>query len=190
MTQYYEPPRAKDGTYAAFNARGVDVDGNGIAWAAFNSGHLGKFDRNKCSTKRIPITDPGQQCPEGWTMIDPPGPRFPGLKSVGTDSYYLIYTDIHGAAGLGKNVPILTGTNSDSLLAYLPEKSEWVVLRTPYPQGFYARSLDARIDDPKTGRGSLWSNYASSAGWHVEGGEYEDVSHVIRFEVRESPLAR
>ena len=29
-TEYYEPPKLKDGSYAAFGVRGVSVDGNGI----------------------------------------------------------------------------------------------------------------------------------------------------------------
>ena len=49
--------------------------------------------------------------------------------------------------GLGEDVPIATGNGSDSLLALVDGK--FVILRVPYPLGFYAKGLDGRIDDPR-----------------------------------------
>ena len=51
-------------------------------------------------------------------------------------------------ARAGGNVPIAAGSGSDSLLALRPDTGDWVVLRVPYPLGFFARGLDGRIDDP------------------------------------------
>jgi hypothetical protein len=82
------------------------------------------------------------------------------------------------------------GSGSDSLLALLPETGEWVVLRVPYPLGFFARGLDGRIDDPDAGwkgRG-LWANYGSNLNWHIEGGKGTR-SSVIHFQLRPHPLA-
>ena len=92
--------------------------------------------------------------------------------------------------GLGANVPIAAGTTSDSLVALLPETKEWVVLRVPYPLGFYTRGLDGRIDDPNAGwkgRG-VWASYDSVANWHNEGGAGM-TSEIVKFQVRPHPLA-
>ena len=44
-------------------------------------------------------------------------------------------------------MPFANGTNSDSLLALQPDGT-WLVLRVPYPLGFFSRGMDGRIDDP------------------------------------------
>jgi hypothetical protein len=62
-----------------------------------------------------------------------------------------MWVDQFNALGLGPNVPVANGTTSDSLIALLPQTSEMVVLRVPYPLGFYTRGHDGRIDDPKAG---------------------------------------
>ncbi len=188
-SEYYQPPRNEDGTYKAFGARGVDVDSKGIAWAGFSSGQLGKFDRSKCKVTNGPQAL-GQHCPEGWTFYDSPGPKITGQEYGSADFHYLIWVDLHNILGLGRDIPILTGSNSDSLLAFLPDEEEWVVLRVPYPRGFYPRGLDGRIDDPKIGwkgRG-LWSTYAEIPLWHQEDG-FGAYSKVVQFQLRPNPLA-
>ena len=70
-------------------------------------------------------------------------------------------------------MPIATGTTSDALLALDPDSGEWVVMRVPYPLGFYSRGLDGRIDDPDTGwkgRG-VWSSFNTGSPFHLEGGK-------------------
>ena len=42
-----------------------------------------------------------------------------------------------------------TGNLNDGLIAYA--NGRMVVLRVPYPMGFYAKGFDGRIDDPKAG---------------------------------------
>ncbi len=187
-TEYYEAPKAPDGTYAAFNARGVDLDSKGVAWVAFGSGALGRFDRSKCKVLNGP-TATGQQCPEGWTFFDSPGPKVSGVKDGSADWHYLTWVDQKNVLGLGKDVPIIPGTNSDSLLAFHPDTGKFTVLRVPYPMGFYARGLDGRIDDPKTGwkgRG-LWADYGTAqvATLHVEGAE----AKLVKVQLRPDPLA-
>ena len=98
--------------------------------------------------------------------------------------------DQHDTLGLGENVPIANGSNSDSLLALMPETGEWVVLRVPYPQAFFSRGLDGRIDDPNggwKGRG-VWATYGAAATWHIEGGQSAKPG-IIKFQVRPDPLA-
>ena len=62
-------------------------------------------------------------------------------------------------------------TNPKALLAL--KDGKWVVLRVPYPLGFYTKWLDGRIDDPNAGwkgRG-LWATISTRAPFHMEGGK-------------------
>jgi hypothetical protein len=188
-TEYYEPPKQPDGSYAAFNMRGVDLDSKGIAWVAFGSGELGRFDRSKCTTISGPTAN-GQQCPAGWTFYDTPGPKVSGVKIGSADWHYLTWVDLHNVFGLGKDVPIIPGSNSDSLIAFLPDTKKFVVMRVPYPMGYYPRGLDARIDDTKTGwKGkAIWSDNSETALWHQETGE-GSYGKVVKFQLRPDPLA-
>ncbi|MGB9067104.1 MAG: hypothetical protein WCC21_00925 [Candidatus Acidiferrales bacterium] len=191
-TEVYEPPyqNPKAPDKQAFSTRGIDVDSNGVIWAALNSGQLASFDRRKCAVRSGP-TATGQQCPEGWTLYQVPGPMMKGAADSGTGDYsYYDWVDQFGTLGLGKNVPIETGTNSDSLLVLQPDTGKWIVLRVPYPMGFFARGLDGRIDDPKAGwKGrALWSTYAANVVWHMEGGK-KALSPLVRFQIRPNPLA-
>src|SRR6185312_8036509 len=187
-TEYYEPPKLPNGNYAAFNARGVDIDSKGIAWVAFGSGQLGRFDRSKCKTKSGPSAT-GQQCPEGWTLYQAPGPKLTGTD-VGSGWYYLTWVDLHNVLGLGKDVPFMPGSNSDSILAFLPDTHKWVEMRVPYPLSFYPRGMDARIDASKAGwKGrEMWSVNATATPWHQETGE-GSFEKVVEFQVRPDPLA-
>jgi len=111
--------------------------------------------------------------------------------TVGADFHYYSWVDQYDTLGMGKNVPIATGSTSDSLLALDPESEEWLVLRVPYPMAFYSRGLDGRIDDPNAGwkgRG-LWANYGSNYIWHTEGGKGTK-SKIVHFQLRPDPLAR
>lgn len=188
ITEYYQPPKNADGTSTAFFNQGMDLDSKGIAWSAFSSGHLGRFDRSKCAVLNGP-TATGQQCPEGWTIYETPGPKIVDTDVSG-DFHYLIWVDIHNTLGLGHDVPIVAGTNSDSLLAFLPDQEKWVVMRRPYPMGFYARGLDGRIDDPNAGwKGrAVWSADEAIPVFHLEAGEGSS-GKAIKFQVRPDPLA-
>ena len=92
---------------------------------------------------------------------------------VRADFHYYNWVDNFNALGLGENVPIATGSGSDSLKVLIPETGEWVVMRVPYPLGFYSRGLDGRIDDPDAGwKGrAVWANYGTNFLWHTEGGK-------------------
>ena len=189
-TEYFEPPKRKDGTVGAYNARGVDLDSKGVAWVAFGSGNMGRFERAKCKTLKGPSAT-GQQCPEGWSFFDMPGPKVNGVADGTADWPYLIWTDLHNILGLGKDVPILTGNNSDALLAFLPDQQKWVTMRVPSPMGFFPRGMDGRIDDASAGwkgRG-LWANFgmAQNANIHIEG---VALGKIVKVQMRPDPLAR
>ena len=64
-----------------------------------------------------------------------------------------------------------TGNLNDGLIAYA--NGRMVVLRVPYPIGFYAKGFDGRIDDPNAGwkgRG-LWAANGDRTPWLIEGGK-------------------
>ena len=194
IAEVYEPPFenpavAREGW--GYGPRGIDVDRDGVLWTALSgSGHLASFDRRKCAVLNGP-TATGQHCPEGWTLHSTPGPRMRGVTgSANADFHYYNWVDQFDTLGLGPNVPMASGSGSDSLLALLPETREWVVMRVPYPLGFYTRGLNGRIDDPDAGwkgRG-LWGSYDTMANWHNEGGRGK-TSEIVRFQIRPHPLA-
>jgi hypothetical protein len=193
MTEAYEPPfnNAAAPGVLGYTPRGIDIDTNGVVWTALSgSGHLATFDRRKCKVLNGP-TATGQQCPEGWSLYQPPGPKFKAETDAITDWFYLNWTDRYGALGLGKNVQVVNGTGSDSLLVFQPDTKKWITLRVPYPMGFYTRGLDGRIDDPKAGwkgRG-LWASNETRVIWHTEGGK-GTTSQMAHFQLRPDPLAK
>ena len=194
IAEVYEPPydnAAVPSEGWGFSPRGIDVTRDGIIWTALSgSGHLASFDRSKCQVLNGP-TATGQHCTEGWTLYPSPGPQMDGVELSGSaDFHYYNWVDQFNTLGLGENIPIAAGSGSDSLLALDPETKQWVVLRVPYPLGFYSRGLDGRIDDPNggwKGRG-LWANFGSNLNWHVEGGKGTR-SSVVHFQLRPHPLA-
>jgi len=173
-----------------FSPRGLDIDRNGVVWTVLASGHFARFDRRKCKGPLNGPTATGQHCPEGWTLYPMPGPQFEGVTDSGSsEASYYDWVDQFDTFGLGRNVPIATGNGNDALLALSDGK--FVVLRVPYPIGFFAKGMDGRIDDPNAGwKGKgLWSTYATRAPFHVEGGK-GTTSKVLHFQLRPDPLAR
>jgi hypothetical protein len=188
----YEPPFDPAAGVVGYTPRGIDVDSNGVIWTALaGSGHLASFDRRKCRILSGPEARAGQHCPEGWTLYRTPGPHFKGApEEIAVDMHYYNFVDRFNTFGLGPNVPMANGTNSDSLLVLRPD-GRWLVLRVPYPLGFFSRGMDGRIDDPDAGwkgRG-LYADYGQNAVWHIEGG-LGTRSSVVKFQLRPDPLAR
>lgn len=190
LAEYYELPLDDEGEpVEGFSPRGMDIDRNGIAWVALASGHLASFDRSKCETLNGPEAT-GQHCPEGWTFYPEPLPQLQGVEYSGSaESSYYTWVDQFNTLGLGENIPINTGNESEGLLVL--KDGEWVVLRVPYPLGFYTKWMDGRIDDPDAGwkgRG-LWATISTRAPFHMEGGK-GTTSKVFQFQMRPDPLAR
>lgn len=190
LVEYYEVPLKDSGEpVEGYSPRGMDVDREGVAWVALASGHMASFDRRKCGTLNGPDAT-GQHCPEGWTFYEEPLPQFEGLDQPGSaESSYYTWVDQFNTFGLGENIPINTGNESEGLLAL--KDGKWVVLRVPYPMGFYTKWMDGRIDDPDAGwkgRG-LWATISTRAPFHMEGGE-GTTSKVFKFQLRPDPLAR
>ena len=169
---------------------GGDVDRDGVMWVALASGHLASFDRRKC---RGPLNGPnatGQHCAEGWTLYPLPGPNYKGaVESGSADSAYYNFVDRFDMLGLGRDVSLATGNESEALLALVDGK--FLSFRIPYPLGFYAKGMDGRIDNPNTGwKGKgIFSTVATRAPFHMEGGKGV-TSKVLKFQVRPNPLAK
>ena len=173
LAEFYEVPWNNPKAQGqGFSPRGLDIDRNGVVWTVLASGHLASFDRRKC---KGPLNGPkatGQHCPEGWTLYPSPGPKFQGGEESGSaESHYYDWVDQFDTFGLGKNVPIATGNGSDSLLALVNGK--FVILRVPYPIGFFAKGMDGRIDDPHAGwKGKgLVVDLATRTPFHSESGK-------------------
>ena len=192
IAEYYQPPfENPNAPIQGYSPRGIDITTDGIIWTALSgSGHMASFDRSKCAVMHGP-TATGQHCPEGWTLHATPGPQMKGVTDHGSaDFHYYSWVDQHDTLGLGENIPIATGSTSDSLLAFLPEDEAYVILRVPYPLGFYSRGMDGRIDDPNAGwkgRG-VWADYGTNAVWHTEGGKGTQ-GNLVKFQIRPDPLA-
>jgi hypothetical protein len=190
LTEYYEVPwNNPKAPVSGYSPRGMDIDRNGVAWVALGSGHLASFDRRKCKGPLNGPTAIGQHCPEGWTLYPTPGPNFKNVKDSGSaDSHYYDWVDQFDTLGLGKNTPIVTGNSSDSLIALVNGK--WVVMRVPYPLGFFAKGMDGRIDDAKAGwKGKgVWTTWGTRTPFHSETGK-GTTAKVVHFQVRPDPLA-
>jgi hypothetical protein len=172
-----------------FGVRGADIDATGVVWVSLASGHLGSFDRRKCKGPLNGPTATGDHCKEGWTFHQYPGPGFRGIGENSAESSYYTWVDQHDTFGLGKDVPMSTGNLNDGLIAF--KDGRMVVLRVPYPLGFYAKGFDGRIDDPKAGwkgRG-LWAANGDRTPWLIEGGKGSRPL-AAHFQLRPDPLAK
>jgi hypothetical protein len=172
-----------------FGVRGADIDSKGVVWVSLASGHLGRFDRRTC---KGPLNGPmatGDHCPEGWTFYKYPGPGFEGIGDNSAEASYYSWVDQHNTFGLGADVPMSTGNLNDGLIAL--KDGQMIVLRVPYPLGFYAKGIDGRIDDSNAGwkgRG-LWAASGDRTPWLKEGGK-GSTPFAAHFQIRPDPLAK
>jgi len=189
LAEVFEPP-FNDPVNPGFSPRGGDVDRHGVYWTALASGHLASFDRRKCRGALNGPKATGQHCPEGWTLYAEPLPQMKGVTDAGSaGASYYTWVDQFDTSGLGANTPINTGNAAEGLLAL--KDGKWVVMRVPYPLGYYTKWMDGRIDDPSAGwkgRG-LWSTVSTRAPFHMETGKGA-TSKVIKFQLRPDPLAK
>jgi hypothetical protein len=172
----------------AFGIRGGDIDSRGLVWGSASSGDLVSFDRSKC---KGPLNGPkamGDHCPEGWKIYRYPGPGFVGLEKHSAEASYYTWVDQHNTLGLGNDTPISTANLNDGFVAL--HDGKMVMIRIPYPMGFYAKGLDGRIDDPNAGwkgRG-LWSTNGDRAPWLMENG-MGSRPRAVHIQLRPNPLA-
>jgi streptogramin lyase len=182
LSEFYAIPKP------GFGVRGGDIGKDGVLWGSGSSGHLVSFDRSKC---KAPLNGPkatGNHCPECFTFYKYPGPGFEGFEHTSAEASYYTWVDHHNAVGLGENVPISTANLQDGFAAL--QNGRMILMRVPYPMGFYAKGLDARIDDPNAGwkgRG-LWSSSGDRTPWLSELGKGARPL-AVHIQVRPDPLA-
>jgi hypothetical protein len=151
---------------------------------------MASFDRRLCKGQLNGPNATGKQCPEGWKLYAAPGPNFKGaVDSTSSDSLYYNFVDQFDMLGVGKDVPIATGNQSEALLALVD--GAFLTLRVPYPLGFFAKGMDGRIDDPNGGwKGkAIYTTYATRAPFHIEGGK-GTTSKLVKVQVRPNSLAK
>ncbi|HTY65751.1 MAG TPA: carboxypeptidase regulatory-like domain-containing protein [Alphaproteobacteria bacterium] len=182
LSEFFELPKE------AIGVRGGDIDSNGVVWGSASNGSLISFDRSKC---KAPLNGPkatGDHCPEGFAMYKYPGPGFDAFPNSSAEASYYTWVDQHDAVGLGKDVPISTANLEDGFVAL--KDGKMILMRIPYPMGFYAKGLDARIDDPNAGwkgRG-LWSASGDRTPWLNELGKGARPL-AVHIQVRPNPIA-
>jgi hypothetical protein len=191
LSQIYDVPfQDPKATGSGFAPRGMDVDSKGVVWTVLSSGQLASLDITKC---KGPMNGPnaiGKQCPEGWTLYPLPGPNYKGASdNASADSAYYDFVDRFDMLGVGKDVPVATGNESEGLLALVDGK--FMTLRVPYPMGYYAKGLDGRIDNPNGGwKGrAMYTPVSTRAPFHMEGGK-GTTAKLVKFQVRPDPLAK
>jgi hypothetical protein len=166
----------------------VRITGHGVVWVALGSGHLASFDRRKCKGRLNGPDAIGQHCPDGWTLYPTPAelPEREGLWQrrlallrLGRSIRY---------AGPGKEHADRDEEQFRFVLALV--NSKFVVLRVPYPLGFFAKGMDGRIDDPKAGwKGKgVWTTWGTRTPFHAETGK-GTMPRVVRFQMRPNPIA-
>jgi hypothetical protein len=183
LSEFYAVPKEGIGL------RGGDIDKDGVLWGSGSAGHLISFDRRKC---KAPLNGPnatGNHCPDGWALHKYPGPGFEGFENTSAEASYYTWVDHHNTVGLGDNVPISTANLQDGFVGF--KDGRMILMRVPYPMGFYAKGLDGRIDDPNAGwkgRG-LWSTSGDRTPWLNELGKGARPL-AVHIQVRPDPLAK
>jgi hypothetical protein len=113
--------RTRRSPRGGFAPRGGDITSDGVFWTVLASGDFASFDRKLCKGKLSgpALADPQNLCPEGWKLYQMPGPEFEnlpqGTPGRSTEAPYYNWVDQYDTLGLGKNIPIATGNQSDSL---------------------------------------------------------------------------
>src|SRR5262249_24310370 len=152
LSEYYEVPFKTNKVPESgwgFSPRGMDVDLNGVVWTVLASGHYASFDRRLCKGKlNGPDAPDPQNCAEGWHLYQLPGPEFEtlpaGTVGASAEAPYYNWVDQFDTFGLGKNIPIATGNQSDALFAL--KDGKFVTFRVAYPIGYFAKGMHGRID--------------------------------------------
>lgn len=117
--------------------RRLRFDSRGNLWVpSYSEGTINRFDTNTMEWKEslaIPVEPIGSEVPYA-VFVDPK-----------TDHLWI------------------TGTQSDTLIRFEPENSNWTIYPLP-TLVTYTRELD--MDD----NGDVWTSHSSGPAWHVEGG--------------------
>ena len=131
---------------AGYSPRGGDVDRNGVVLG-------GAGERSPGQLRSPQVQGPAQRSEGNRPALPRRLDALYGAAAAvqrrhrggSAEASYYTWVDWHDTLGLGENMPINTGNASEGLLAL--KDGKWVVLRIPYPTGFYTKWMDGRIDD-------------------------------------------
>jgi hypothetical protein len=155
--------------------RGIDATTDGMIWFATGSGHLGRFN---------PKT-------EKFTYWETPGPKIKttGPETGSADFQYYIWVDQFNTLGMGKDMVVVNGSNSDSLAVFNPSTEKFTVIRVPYPLSFFQRGVDGRIDDEEAGwKGRGW--WLPNSDDPIIFAEKVKMGYIAHIQMRPNPLAK
>jgi len=125
-----------------YGPRRLRTDSKGNVWLPLVSGHVGVFEPKTERFRFWATPGPKRQSPPGSTAY-----------------HYNLFVDRTGNAGKRDTVYI-SGTDSDSIVAFDPEREAFVTYRVP-TSGFFIRELEA-FD------GAIWTVYSNDPAKHVE----------------------
>ena len=191
LAEYYELPwNNPKAPVQGFSPRGMDIDRNGVVWVALASGHLGEL-------RPAQVQGPAERSQGDRPALSRRMDVLHGAAAAdqGRDGSRQRRGELLHVGGPVRHVRARRERAdqhrqpSEGLLAL--KDGKWVVLRVPYPMGFYTKWLDGRIDDANAGwkgRG-LWATVSTRAPFHMEGGK-GTTSKVMKFQLRPDPLAR
>ena len=131
----------------------------------------------------------GDQCPEGWTFHQYPGPGFEGIGDNSAESSYYSWVDQHNTFGLGDDVPMSTGNLNDGLIAF--RTAGWSCCACPTRSGSTPKDSTGGSTIPNggwKGRG-LWAANGDRTPWLIEGGKGSKPL-AAHFQIRPDPLAK
>ena len=182
LSQFYALPAGYVGL------RGGDIDKNGVAWSWARTAASSVSTAGSANAPSTGGTT-GNHCPEGFAVPRRfPGPGHAGFENNSAGELLHAWSSPPQRLGLG-NLPIATGNLNGGFIAL--KDGKMVMLRIPYPLGFFAKGLDGRIDDPNAGwkgRG-IWSTNGDRTPWLMEGGKGSR-PRAVHIQVRPDPLAR
>ena len=173
----------------AIGLRGGDIGKDGVLWGSGSAGHLIASTGGSARRRSTGRTPPATTARRASRFTSIPGPGFDDVPNSSAEASYYTWVDHHNAVGLGDNVPISTANLQDGFVA-LVKDGKMILMRVPYPMGYYAKGLDARIDDPNAGwkgRG-LWSASGDRTPWLNELGKGARPM-AVHIQVRPDPLA-
>ena len=183
LSEFYALPKE------AIGVRGGDIGADGVLWGSGSAGHLIAFDRRKCKARSTGRTRPAITVRKAsrCTSIRARASTTPAIaaRRRATTPGSIITTRSASAT----NVPISTANLQDGFVGF--KDGKMILMRVPYPMGFYAKGLDARIDDPNAGwkgRG-LWSASGDRTPWLNELGKGARPM-AVQIQVRPDPLAK
>ena len=166
---------------------------NGVVWVPLASGHMAQLRSPQVQGPAQRPDRDRQALPGRLDALSAARAairrRSARRRPAAPESSYYTWVDQHDTFGLGKDVPIATGNNSDSLHVLVDGK--FIQLRVPYPMGFFAKGSTAASTIPTpAGRAAACGRPTATARRSIIEGGKGTKPKVVKFQLRPDPLAR